>query len=156
MEDIKLSELDTKFKYEIAAQPGAENFKRCFSCGTCTATCPVAEVNEDYDPRKIIRMALLGMRKEVLSSEIIWMCVRCYNCYARCPQNVKFADVMVVLREMAVEGGYAPKERLAQIDDLDKFVQDLRCNMVKFILNPEKEQGEKIISMVDKKISKGK
>jgi heterodisulfide reductase subunit C len=134
MEEINLDKLDPKFKYEVAAHAGAENFKRCFACGTCTATCPVAEVNEDYDPRKIIRMALLGMRKEVLSSDIIWMCVRCYNCYARCPQNVKFADVMTVLREM----------------------QDLRCNLVKFILNPEKEQGEKVRSMLDKEISQEK
>ncbi len=153
MEEIKLSELDTKFKYEIAAQPGAENFKRCFSCGTCTATCPVAEVNEEYDPRKIIRMAILGMRKEVLSLNIIWMCVRCYKCYARCPQNVKFADVMEVLREMAVQEGHAPKERLTQMDDLDKFIQDFRCNMVNFILNPGKKQSEKIKSMVDKRVS---
>ena len=156
MEEINLDKLDPKFKYEVAAHAGAENFKRCFACGTCTATCPVAEVNEDYDPRKIIRMALLGMRKEVLSSDIIWMCVRCYNCYARCPQNVKFADVMTVLREMAVQEGHVPKERLTQLDDLDKFVQDLRCNLVKFILNPEKEQGEKVRSMVDKEISREK
>ena len=153
MEEITLSQLDAGFKYEIAAQPGAENFKRCFSCGTCTATCPVAEVNEEYDPRKIIHMAILGMRKEVLSSDTIWLCVRCYSCYARCPQNVKFADVMEVLREMAVKEGHAPAERLAQIDDLDRFVQDLRCSIVAFILNPEEKQGEKIRSMVERKLS---
>lgn len=154
MEEIKLTDLDPKFKYEIAAQPGAENFKRCFSCGTCTATCPVAEVNEEYDPRKIIRMAILGMRKEVLSSDIIWMCFRCYTCYARCPQDVNFADIMEVLRSMAVKEGYAPKERLDQIDDLDRFVQDLRCNIVKYLLNREEEQAEKIKAMVNEEIIK--
>jgi heterodisulfide reductase subunit C len=152
MKEVKLSELDTKFKYDIASQPGAENFKRCFTCGTCTAACPVAEVNEDYDPRKIIRMAILGMRKEVLSSDIIWMCQRCYVCYARCPQNVKFADVMSILRDMAVKEGYAPKDRLAKMDDLDRFVQDLRCNMVTYLLKPGKKQDEKIKSMVNKKL----
>ena len=68
----------------------------------------------------------------------------------------KFADVMTVLREMAVQEGHVPKERLAQLDDLDEFVQDLRCNLVKFILNPEKEQGEKVRSMLDKEISQEK
>jgi len=152
MEEIKLSDLDSKFKYEIASQPGAENFKRCFSCGTCTASCPVAEVNEDYDPRKIIRMAVLGMRKEVLSSDIIWMCQRCYTCYARCPQNVKFADVMEILREMAVKEEYVSKERLSEIDELDKFTQDLRCNMVKYLLKPTKRQSNRIKSMVNRKL----
>lgn len=152
MEEIKLSELDPKFKYEIAAQPGAENFKRCFSCGTCTASCPVAEVNEEYDPRKIIRMSILGMRKEVLSSNIIWMCARCYTCSVRCPQNVKFGDVMGVLREMAVNAGYVPKTRINEVEETDKFVQDLRCNIVQHLINPTATQREKIELMLKEKL----
>ena len=152
MKTIKLSEQDPKFKHDIASRPGAENFKRCFTCGTCTASCPVAEVNEDYDPRKLIRMAILGMREAVLSSDIIWMCQRCYVCYALCPQNVKFADVMGVFREMAVEEGFAPKERLEKIDELDRFAQDLRCNLVSYLIKPDAKQSKKIKSMVDERI----
>ena len=154
MDKIILSELDHRFKYDIASRPGAENFKRCFACGTCTASCPVAEVNEDYDPRKIIRMAILGMREDVLSSDIIWMCQRCYVCYARCPQNVKFADVMGVLRDMAAEEGFVPKERLKQIEELDRFAQELRCNLVQYLIKPDKEQGKKIKSMIEERIGK--
>ena len=154
MDKIILSELDHRFKYDIASRPGAENFKRCFACGTCTASCPVAEVNEDYDPRKIIRMAILGMREDVLSSDVIWMCQRCYVCYARCPQNVKFADVMGVLRDMAAEEGFVPKERLKQIEELDRFAQELRCNLVKYLIKPDKEQGKKIKSMIEERLSK--
>ncbi len=149
MEPIILNEQDPKFKYDVASRPGAENFKLCFTCGTCTASCPVAEVNEDYDPRKIIRQAVFGMRKDVLSSDIIWMCQRCYVCYARCPQNVKFADVMSVLRQMAVEEEFVPKERIEQMEELDKFSQDLRCNLVKYLINPDDNQGKKIKTMVE-------
>ena len=148
MGEIQLKELDAKFKYEIASHAGAENFKRCFSCGTCTASCPVAEVNEEYDPRKIIRMAILGMRKEVLSSDLLWMCSRCYTCYARCPQDVKFTDVMVVLREMAVAEGFVPPERLAEIQELDRFVQTVRCEMVRAMLHPGNGHEKAIASMV--------
>ena len=63
---IILSEMDANFKNEIASMPGAEHFQRCFTCGTCTAACPVAEVHEDYDPRRIIRMCILGMKKEFI------------------------------------------------------------------------------------------
>lgn len=153
MEEINLSAADPQFKYEIAAQPGAENFKRCFSCGTCTAGCPVTEVAAEYDPRKVIRMAVLGLRKQVLSSDEIWLCARCYTCYARCPQNVKFADVMEVLRKLAVKDGHAPLERLAQIEELDRFIQDLRCNIIKHALKPEKKQGDRIRLMVERRIS---
>ena len=117
---IEINELDTNFKYEIAARPGGKNFKRCFSCGTCTASCPVSEVDNEYNPRRIIRMALLGMRKQVLSSGLLWYCARCYTCYALCPQDVKFIEIMNVLRDMAVEQGYISKEMLSKIDKIDK------------------------------------
>ena len=55
--------LDPDFKLLIAREPGGEHIKRCFSCGTCTAGCPVREVTDRYNPRKIIRMAILGMKK---------------------------------------------------------------------------------------------
>ncbi|RKZ30035.1 heterodisulfide reductase [bacterium] len=152
MDTIVLNEQDPKFKYDIASRPGAENFKLCFTCGTCTASCPVAEVNEDYDPRKIIRMSIFGMRKDVLSSDIIWMCQRCYICYARCPQNVKFADVMGAIRDMAVEEGYAPKERIEQIEELDRFAQDLRCNLVKQMIKPDDKRRKNIESMLAERL----
>ncbi len=154
MDTIVLSEQDPKFKEEIASRPGAENFKLCFTCGTCTASCPVAEVNDDYDPRKIIRMSIFGMRDAVLSSEIIWMCQRCYVCYARCPQNVKFADVMGVIREMSVEQGYSPEDRIEQVEELDRYCQDLRCNFVRHIIEPTDKQRAKIEKMVDEKLKR--
>ena len=62
---IDSADLDPNFKFEIAKQPGGENIRYCFACGTCTAICPVCAVDDRYDPRKTSRMALLGMRNEV-------------------------------------------------------------------------------------------
>jgi len=152
MDKIILSEMDANFKNEIASQPGAEHFKRCFTCGTCTASCPVAEVNEDYDPRKIIRMAILGMKKEVLSSDILWMCSRCYTCYALCPQGVKFTDVLGILRDMAVKQGYVSKEQLQKSRDLDKFVQDLRCDLINAKLHPEDNYQETVQQKINEEL----
>ena len=45
---INVSELDSKFKYEVSEQPGGENLTLCFSCGICTAGCPVTEVEGEY------------------------------------------------------------------------------------------------------------
>jgi heterodisulfide reductase subunit C len=90
------------------AQPGGEHFMRCFSCGTCVAGCPVAGMTEKYNPRRIIRMALLGMREEVLSSEFVWLCSACYTCQERCPQDVHIPDLMNAIRNIAVQEGHVP------------------------------------------------
>jgi heterodisulfide reductase subunit C len=103
---IEISKLDSNFKYEVANSPGGESIAHCFACGTCTAGCPVRAINEKYNPRKIIRMVLLGMKKEVLTSDFIWLCSTCYSCQERCPQGVRLVDIMRVLKNMAVKEGY--------------------------------------------------
>ena len=80
--------VDFSFKDEVASQPGGENLKRCFACGSCTLSCPVAEVEASYSPRRIIHMILLGLKEEVLSSTAIWYCLSCFRCQVRCPQEV--------------------------------------------------------------------
>lgn len=103
---IVLNEQDEDFKYAVAEKPGGENLKYCFACGTCTAGCPVRAIEDKYNPRKIIRMILLGMRKEVLSSDFIWLCSGCYTCSERCPQQVEIPNIMTVIRNMAIREGY--------------------------------------------------
>ncbi len=123
---VTLSDLNPRFKVELAARPGAEGLVRCYSCGTCTASCPVSEIDPEYAPSKLIRMILWGMKDAVLSSDLIWMCAMCYNCSFNCPQDVRFADAMRVVREVAVEEKYAPAEHVAMMAEIDRFSQMLR------------------------------
>ncbi len=137
---IVLNELDSKFKYDVAEEPGGENINRCFACGLCTASCPVADIDPGYNPRKIIHMVLLGMRKEVLSSNFPWLCTQCYTCQAHCPQNVKFSDVMKALRDMAVREGYVHPSFVDQIKEIDTFSQKLRHQMVLSVADKKSER----------------
>ena len=113
-EIVDVSRLDAGFRHEITAEPGGERFMRCFSCGTCVAGCPVAgttagrEWAEEYNPRRIIRMALLGMREHVLTSKFVWLCSTCYTCYERCPQDVHIPELMNAIRNIAVREGHTP------------------------------------------------
>jgi len=129
------STYDPNFKYDVAAQPGGEQIKVCFSCGTCTAGCPVTEVDERYSPRKIIRQVLLGQREAVLSNELLWYCETCYACSAYCPQNVKFGDVMRALREMAVAEGHFTPEFLQRVRNVDRLAHELRLDLVRAVLD---------------------
>jgi heterodisulfide reductase subunit C len=106
---IKASEIDPKFKYEISKMHGGEKLLRCFQCGTCTSDCPVARFSETYRPRQIIRMTQLGLRDRVLRSDTLWLCAACFTCTDRCPQGVEVASVIRVLRNLAAEKGIVPQ-----------------------------------------------
>jgi heterodisulfide reductase subunit C len=107
--EIKMGQLDPKFKREIRKVPGIEKIKLCFQCGTCTADCPIARFSEIYSPRKIMRMTQLGMKDRLLSSESIWLCAACFTCVDHCPQDVNIAGVVRTLRNLAVKEGIIPE-----------------------------------------------
>ena len=106
---IKASEIDPKFKYEIAKMHGGEKLMRCFQCGTCTSDCPIARFSDTYRPRQIIRMTQLGLKDRVLNSDTLWLCAACFTCTDRCPQDVEVASVIRVLRNLAAEKGIVPQ-----------------------------------------------
>ena len=116
MADIDLSKADPKFRKELTAQPGGEKIMACFTCRTCTASCPVSAVNSRFNPYRIIRLALYGLKDEVLQSDFIWLCSSCYACQERCPQGVSITDFMTLLKNMAIKAGYAPSGVKAQRD----------------------------------------
>jgi heterodisulfide reductase subunit C len=113
---IDSSQMDLTFADQIAAEPGGEHIRRCFACGTCTASCPVREVTERYNPRRIIHMAVLGLRERVLSSDFIWLCSTCYSCYERCPQDVRITELMHAIKNVAVREGYIHPSFRMQVD----------------------------------------
>ena len=104
----RLSSADSRFKYELSRVPGSEKLLLCLQCGTCTADCPVARFSDSYRPIRILRMAQLGMRERVLSSDEIWLCATCFACSERCHQGVEFANILRALRNMAVKEGIIP------------------------------------------------
>ena len=113
---IDANQMDPRFVKQIAAEPGGEHIRHCFSCGTCTASCPVREVTERYNPRRIIRMAMLGLREPVLSSDFIWLCSTCYACHERCPQDVRITELMHAIKNVAVQEGYIHPSFRMQVD----------------------------------------
>jgi heterodisulfide reductase subunit C len=115
---VQLEDLDFGFRDEIAAEPGGEMVRFCFQCGTCTASCPVRAVEDRFNPRRIIRMAMLGMKKDVLTSSFVWLCSSCYACQQRCPQGVKITGIMGALKNVAVRNGLVPAMFAGQVASL--------------------------------------
>jgi len=87
---------------EVSARTaGVSRLEMCIQCGTCGGSCP-SSADMDHTPRMLFAMLRAGMREAALKSNTPWICVSCYHCVVRCPQNVHIADVMYTLKSMAI------------------------------------------------------
>jgi heterodisulfide reductase subunit C len=80
------------------------------------------------------------------------MCSRCYTCQALCPQNVKFTDVISILRGMAIKEGHVPPGRHEEAKKLDRFIQDLRCRLIENKLHPDEKNADEVRSLVEQEL----
>ena len=129
---ITNKEINAAFAAEVTAIPGGEFLNRCFSCGACSGACPVSQAIPDFDPRRMIHMIRMGLKDKLLKSEMIWFCSKCRSCVFVCPQDVRFADIMNAVRQMAMEAGIVTDQDLinkgkAATVDRDLCVSCLTC-----------------------------
>jgi ferredoxin len=82
---------------------GATDVSACFSCGTCTASCPLSQDDGTF-PRRIIRYAQLGMKDALLSSKELWSCYQCGECAETCPTEADPSEFMAAARRYAIAG----------------------------------------------------
>lgn len=80
---------------------GAADVSACFSCGNCTATCPLVS-NDATFPRRMIRYAQVGMRDRLLSSKELWTCYACGECSETCPTQAEPSEFMAAARRYAI------------------------------------------------------
>ncbi|HTT45005.1 MAG TPA: (Fe-S)-binding protein [Thermoplasmata archaeon] len=67
----------------------------CFQCGSCTATCPLAEGGA-LNIRQLIRLGAFGN-----GAPGLWACTTCAQCNVGCPRGV---DVVEVVRHLRSRG----------------------------------------------------
>jgi ferredoxin len=77
--------------------PEGGNLNMCLTCGACASGCPASGLNE-MDPRKLLRMAALGMDEEILSTEWAWMCTMCQRCIRACPMKIDVPGLVLHMR----------------------------------------------------------
>jgi len=74
----------------------------CYQCKKCSSGCTVSGLTAS-PPSEIIRRLQLGAGEELLFSDLIWTCVSCETCFARCPMGIDMVAVMDALRALAVQ-----------------------------------------------------
>jgi len=86
-EALKLGGQKREFRDKIKGLLPEGNFDLCFQCGTCVSGCPASDL-ENMDPRKFVRMVVLGLDEEVTSTPWVWMCTQCQRCIYVCPMKI--------------------------------------------------------------------
>jgi heterodisulfide reductase subunit C len=77
--------------------PEGGNLDMCLTCGACVSGCPATGL-AGLDPRKLLRMAALGMDEELLASDWPWMCTMCQRCIYVCPMKIDIPQLVFNLR----------------------------------------------------------
>ncbi len=107
-EIILIESRDAAFRDLILKTPVGEKLPTCMQCGICAGSCPVSH-EMDYNPRQLVRMVQLGLKKEVLNSNTIWICTTCFSCSVRCPRGIRPTELMETLKPIAIAEGVKNK-----------------------------------------------
>jgi heterodisulfide reductase subunit C len=75
------------------------NLSLCLTCGACSSGCPASGL-ENMDPRKFLRLAVLGLDAEITEHPWVWMCSMCYRCTHACPMKIDIAALIFEARKL--------------------------------------------------------
>jgi heterodisulfide reductase subunit C len=106
MSNVKIPDPDFA---QSVIDAGGKTLDLCYQCGTCTGSCPSGRTTA-FRTRQLIRRAQLGLKDDILPSEELWMCTTCYSCVERCPRDVDIVDIIILMRNMAVQKGYMSED----------------------------------------------
>ncbi len=96
------------FLRRLQGETGA-NLSACYQCERCTNACPVSGFM-DIKPHQVIRYVQIGWREKLLASATVWVCLSCEMCTTYCPNEVRVAETINHLRNMAARSAIRPKE----------------------------------------------
>jgi heterodisulfide reductase subunit C len=87
----------------------SSTFRHCYRCMTCSNACPVVQNHPNASevlgllPHQIMHALGLKLWDIILSSRMLWDCLGCYRCQEHCPMNVRPADIIYQLKNVAVQ-----------------------------------------------------
>jgi quinone-modifying oxidoreductase subunit QmoC len=92
----------------VLSRHGGVSLKKCFQCGTCSATCDLSPDREAF-PRKEMAWAVWGMKDRLLRDPDVWLCYQCNDCSTRCPRGARPGAVLGAVREACVRHYAVPR-----------------------------------------------
>ncbi len=114
----------------------AANTWSCMTCSECSSGCPVCFERAVFDPQRLIRMAVLGLEEEVLTSPSLWLCLDCGRCSSACSQQVRGRDIIRRLQHLAVARGLVDDGFARRLEEVDRRLYGLLLSAMDALLTP--------------------
>lgn len=122
---IRIKKQSNQGLKQVVQEISGVDLSLCYQCKKCAGGCPVTKYTKS-PPSEIIRRLHLGAGKELLESDLVWMCLSCETCYGRCPMQINIPAVIDALRSLAVqEGARAPQGNMPLFNR--KFLEGVKA-----------------------------
>ena len=94
-ETLKISDVNKSVFFEKVKKllPEGGNLNICLTCGACSSGCPATGL-ANMDPRKFLRMVVLGMDEKIAGNPWVWMCSLCQRCILVCPMEINIPGMV--------------------------------------------------------------
>lgn len=115
-------QLDLSFAAQVT--PDVEKLRTCIQCGSCTASCPTANLM-DISPRQLWGLIRLGLKDEALHGQTFWLCTTCKACTVHCPRGILLSDTMIGLKTYAIRENLLVPEGLSLLRDTIKATHNV-------------------------------
>ncbi len=86
------------------------NILECLTCGACNSRCTWFDGKGGPIPRQMIRMAALGLDKQLVESGMLWDCLICNRCTQGCPMGITMDQVVRKGRSLAIAADKIPPD----------------------------------------------
>jgi len=80
-----------------------DKVKRCTGCGICGGICPVYE-EMDEPPWRLIQTLVRDQESKFVTNTP-WVCIGCYLCEERCPEEIPIVEFLAFLRKKSRSEG---------------------------------------------------
>jgi heterodisulfide reductase subunit C len=114
----RMNKTQHTFADRVRAIPGGEHMYMCYSCGTCVSRCMIQLTGEStYNPRRLIQKVINGLEQEAFEDRTTWLCSACDLCQPACPQKIHVSEVMLAVKELAIEASAPTQIKTAAVNE---------------------------------------
>lgn len=91
------------------------NINDCITCGVCTSRCSWYGGDGGPNPRRMVRLAQLGLDDILAQSHMLWDCMVCAHCTVECPAGIEMDKVVRKARSLPQAAAMVPQDILTGV-----------------------------------------